>query len=157
MYNLLINTLYRQNSGKLISYLINYCGLITYTNPLIDKINNYNFVKCNSDGILNVNGNYIKLESAYIEIVTADTTNILIDTSGNVKILEIANLVNNINNQFFTNFVNSELIKTSFYNNSLSGDCLVKAGKLLKINEPLIDKNGEVVSDKNGEIVYVYK
>ena len=102
-----------------------------------------NFVVCDVSGTpISAefqSGNYIKIADDYFT-ESFDLNNILYDSSGNAKIIAYDDLANITNNQLF---VSLDKQKIMFYETPLTGDCLYRACKALKLNEPYMVQTAE--------------
>jgi hypothetical protein len=75
-------------------------------------------------------GNSYILRYPYPKIAQADTNRILTEADGTPKLLAVADAVDNVLNQYFTK-TDPDLLKTTFYAEPLTGDCLIKANKYM--------------------------
>ena len=98
-----------------------------------------------------------KIADKYNEIITADTTNILYDVSGNIKTLSWAALSNITNDQLI---INKAIETVGFYEAALTGTCKVDALKFQKLNEVFLVSDGEGGYETfyvDGELMYVLR
>ena len=102
-----------------------------------------NFVVCDVSGTpISAefqSGNYIKIADDYFT-ESFDLNNILYDAGGDAKIIAYDDLANITNNQLF---VSLDKQKIMFYEEELTGDCLYRACKALKLNEPYMVQTAE--------------
>jgi len=49
------------------------------------------------------------------------------------------------------------LTKITFYQTELSGDCLIKATKEMRLIETAVDSESVIATDSNSDIAYAYK
>lgn len=162
MDNIIMNTLFQVENNNPLRKLIGGCDLLIYGNPLDDMANGYNFVKCDSDGTLNPNGLYIRLESSYQEIIDSDTTNILTNPDTTNKVLLIADLYNVNENKLFVEFdgagfQDGDIKRILYFNSPLTGTCLINVNSILGFNEIVTDDTGSILVTSDTTPLYTYK